>query len=280
MSNGNQESGKSNVTDKVTDIDLQAALDEAMQDETPEEIEASREQHEEPQEEPTEEPQPEAAQAPEEPPPPIQEEPTDPRERSALGRKVKGLELEIQRLTQALQNQKLTPQQPASEPTSEDDNEMPEFVTTPEELRKALKVIEREKTREVQGYQIGYGQRFLEVGKDDPLYEEVETEMMANYNQKVTGNPAVDAELNYAKAKAAVLTKRLSTPPPPPKKEPAPLPGKGDKPQGSGVTFSSRNAKSPTATPPIDEFAADFIRRTGMSEDSVREALGTAKPRR
>lgn len=267
-----QESEGSTVTERVTDEELESALEEALaagEEEVAPEVEAI------PEEQPQEEPQPKEEAQPA--PPPQAEEPTDPRERTALGRKVKGLELEIARLNQLLSTQKA----PASNPPQDNDEETPEFITTPDELEKYLAIREKRKQAEVQGYQMGYGQRFLEIGQDDPMYTEVEQEMMSNFNRRETGNPAIDAELNYHRARAAVLSKKLSTPPPASHPQAAPkIPGKGDKPQGSGVTIASRNSKPASAPPPLDEFAADFIRRTGMREESVREALGTTKTRR
>ena len=268
-----KESGSSAVTERVTDEELQSALEEALaagDEETPAEAEAA------PEETPEEVSPPAEPVAAQPQPPPTPEEPTDPRERTALGRKVKGLELEVQRLTQMLSARPQAP--PANSPQANED-EPPEFITTPDELERYLSIRERKRQAEVQGYQMGYGQRFLEIGKDDPMYMEVEQEMMSSFNRRETGNPAIDAELNYHRARAAVLSKKLASPAPEVPAAPK-IPGKGDKPQGSGVTIASRNSRPASAPPQLDEFAADFIRRTGMKEESVREALGAAKPRR
>ena len=179
---------------------------------------------------------------------------------------MKGLESKIDELTNLLRSQREQPRAVVPE-----DEEVPEILATPEDFEKYLSIRDKRAARERQGYEAGYGAKFLELGKDDPDYDEVEKEMLEKFNIRATGNPAVDAELNYLKAKNSLISKKTAAPAKPK------FTGKQEKATGTGTTMTSRNVSSSEKEPELDEYAKEYIKRTGMSSESVAAALARAK---
>jgi hypothetical protein len=84
------------------------------------------------------------------------------------------------------------------------------------------------------------------------------------YNKVVKGIPDVDAELNYRKAMAALVTGKSV-------KETF---GKGEKPQGTGVTLPDNKEKLSTAKEvEISPEVADYIKHSGLTREEVQKAL-------
>lgn len=246
--------GKASESVTVSDADLDSALRGVLEDQK--------------QEDPNPEPEPETPPVVDATPDDkLPDEPTDHAERSRLGRRLKSNEdsiNEIKTLLQSLVAQK------APAPAPKSGIEPPEVITTMDDLEAAMAYREQKKANDRAVYEQGYGGRFMEVGANDPFYKDVEAEMLQNFNTIVTGNPSVDAELNYRKAKEAVLLKKLGT-----AKEPEPkMPGRGEKPTGTGATLPNKNSLGVKGNFPLDAASEEFIRRVGMSDDSVRAALG------
>jgi hypothetical protein len=136
-------------------------------------------------------------------------------ESSRLGRKVKRMEdtfaeamAKIEALTNAIGRSPMA--QP--EVVELESDEMPEIITTPEDVQKVIDIRDRKKTMEAQKERTAYFGRFESHKSEDPdLYDEVYQEMLKNHNIKTTGKPDIDADINYLKAKNAILSKKLAT---------------------------------------------------------------------
>lgn len=153
------------------------------------------------------------------------------------------------------------------QPTQE---EIPEYVTTPAELEKYLQYRERVSAQADVAYQGNYRANLQVLSRLNPdISQEVIDEMMAHFNVRHTGNPVVDSNLNFANAKASVLSKRLA------QAKTAPEPGafRSETGQATAVSSTTRVQPPKQDIPKLDEFAQDFIRRTGMSDESVKAAL-------
>lgn len=174
-------------------------------------------------------------------------------EKSRLGRRLTRLETDIRSFMDEMK---------ASRKPQEEQEEIPEVISTREDVLKVLSVEERKKERARIEYETGY-LRKLESFKEDKEYDAIEKEMLANFNVRVTGNPMVDAEINFTKAKLSVTEKKIPG---------RTFNGRAESPKGT-PTIPNPTKAAPKGLPELDEFARDFVRRTGMSEESQREAL-------
>ena len=190
-------------------------------------------------------------------------------ERSNLGRKVKKLEETLVEMNEALQELRSS-KQTASAPQAD----LPEYISTPDDVEKYLTVRERKQKEEQVQYQGVYAKTFRSVGKEDPdIYEEVFNEMFEHFNVVRTGSPEIDAELNYAKAKASVLSKKSATP----AKARANVKG-GKTEVSTNLSVESRADDTPVADIQLDDFAKEFVTKTGMKQESIRGALKEDTP--
>lgn len=229
------------VTDTpVTDADLDSALEGSGQPET------------------IVEPQAEVK--------PIEEE--DHSEKSRLGRKVKRMEEQFSNVLEKFDDfmSRSIPPQP-SPPA----DELPEFIQTPEDVERVVSARERKIATAQQMYSGNYIKQLQGLGNvNTEIHDDILNEMAANpnFNARHTGNPIVDARLNYAEAKASVLAKKTAGTRPN-------IPVSGGSPiSPTGISATSRNAVTPTSElPELSEASKEFIRRTGMSEEDVKAAL-------
>ena len=208
------------------------------------------------------------------------EELTEQQERSRLGRRLKRLEERLgqfdEKIDTVLSRFDQIPRDKTETPNWEEPigEGLPEVVTTPQDVLKVLRA-DRKKEQDAQiKYEQFYAKKFRSFSKDDPdNYDEVFKEMFDNFNEVRTGNPLIDAELNYAKAKAAVFAKKTANP-----KVPKPN-VKGEKSTVStNLSVESRETSTPKKIPELDEYAKEFMQKVGMSEESVAEALKGETP--
>lgn len=193
----------------------------------------------------------------------------DHQEKSHLGRKVKKLEDVM--VTKAEFNQLMTKldsymtTKPVEQAGTEQ-TDMPEYVATPEDVEKVIQARERRIAADQESYQKAYVSQMVSMGNGNDIHDEIVKEMMANFNVRRTGNPQIDAELNYTKAQAAVLSRGTVKA----------VPVKGDKPVAAGVTHGNTNTQHKVVLPKLSPEAENFVaymRRQGMSEGSIVEAL-------
>ena len=268
--------GENGVSVSLEDLDRAAdegqpdptLAEETPTEETPAEEETPKE--EAPEEEPVEE------TTEDEP-----DEPVDNADRSKLGRRVSAIESSIQTLVDELR----TIMKPAGkeEPPEEDllsDEDDDEYVTK-KTLTGFYQKLRMQETREADRvksetdkYNNDYNSVFQELGKtvDAELHTEVLQEMKAHHNFKRSNSGVLDAELNYLKAKDAVLQKKSAGPKNPLDKN------KGKDAQNLGSpsdTIVTGKADTPLK---LDKYAEAFYSWTKstplpMSEDSVKKAL-------
>lgn len=199
---------------------------------------------------------------------PIEEE--DHSEKSRLGRKVKRMEEQfssvLERFDDFMSQRGSIPPQP-SPPA----DELPEFIQTPEDVERVVSARERKIEIAQQVYSGNYIKQLRGLGNvNTEIHDDILNEMSVNpnFNARHTGNPIVDARLNYAEAKASVLAKKTAGTRPN-----IPI-GGGSPTAPTGISATSRNAVTPTSElPELSEASKEFIRRTGMSEEDVKAAL-------
>ena len=133
-------------------------------------------------------------------------------------------------------------------------------------MEKVIQARERRIQADQETYQKAYVSTMVSIGNGNEQHDEVVKEMMTNFNVHRTGNPQIDAELNYAKAQAAVLSRGATKT----------VPVKGDKPVAAGVTVGSTNTQRKVTLPKLSAEAENFVaymRRQGMTDESIAEAL-------
>lgn len=204
-------------------------------------------------------------------------EPEDQRERSRLGREVKGLKDTVASLKEDLGAvlSKLDRLGPKREVISqgEDSEEIPEFIQTREDFLKANRALRRIEQKEQKKYEDVYVHKIRSLGSQNPdVHKEIFDEMMANFNNVITGDPEYDADLNYTKAKAALLSKKIASAKPKPN-----VRGKETVPS-TNLSVESREETRESSTPELDEFAEEFRKKTGMKDESIKAALAGETP--
>jgi hypothetical protein len=260
-----QEPDKAVADKPVTDADLDAAHVEV---ETPQ-----------PQQEvAVPEPVPQKTEAPQSQP---EEEPVDPRERSNLGRKVKRLEDELTNFNSKMDT--LLSRLTSPQPQYQQEDEVPDIISTSEDVLKLLKspkgkeaykTLREDEAKERETQKEEYERKYFiasEKMKDDnpDMHKEIFDEMLKNFNLVRTGTPEIDAELNYIKAKASLLSKRMAAP-----AKPKPPNVKGDKNAiPAGLNVGSTNDAERGQEINLDADALEFLKKTGMSMDSAKSAL-------
>ena len=112
---------------------------------------------------------------------------------------------------------------------------------------------------------------------DTNYQKEIEAELQkveSPFNLKRYNNPQLDAQLNYLEAKNSILTKKLSSV----KTDKSVFKGKPPDAPPTGTSVSTRTTTAVSDLPPLDEVSQDFIKRTGMSVESVAKALKSEMP--
>lgn len=270
---------------------IEASTEETVIDEeqehSEEEAESVEEETEELEAEEGEET--EALEAGEEEEEEAQPEPSDNAERSKLGRKVKYMEDSLNGIKESIDErmdrmEKLFSQGQQQERHEEqfEDDEDEEVVLTKKEMREQMQQLMKEQQTQETNSQVQYEKGYLstikQLGSEEESEEEfndIYDEMMANFNKKHSDNPEMDAEKNWLRATKSVLKKQAAKP----IKKENPLKGRKPKsPLGKGGGDTTPDT-SPT-TPKLDDVAAEFIRKTKMSDEAVADALSGEAPAR
>lgn len=265
----------------VTESDLSSAWDKDQ--------EPKVEQKEEPKvEEVKEEPKEEVQEVKEE----VQElpdEPADNTERSRLGRRLKTIEEKFDAFLSKLE----TPKQPPQENVTYDDlfiqrqmeaaverGELPATIVTPQDQYLVNRFVNNIQAQIGNQYAVNYINTLkspqLKGDTPDDIHAEVVAELQnveSPYNLKRYNNPKIDAQINYLEAKAHILQKKAM--------ETAPKSAFKGKPKDSpptGTSVSTRTAPVEDDMPSLDEASLDFIKRSGMSMESVKTALKQDMP--
>lgn len=177
-------------------------------------------------------------------------------ERSRLGRKVKELEAQLSGIG-TLQEQ--VARMASLLESKQETNDEDEIVTT-KTLSSYLQRQEQESKQKKQAYEKDYTSAFTRYGAEDDNFDTVWQEMVDNHNVIHTGDPKVDAQINYLAAQNALLRKPNN-----------PLKGKGQ--DVKGVNTPDTTKQNPKGMPTLDPVAEDFVKRMGISADWVNEKL-------
>jgi len=140
--------------------------------------------------------------------------------------------------------------------------------TTRKELLELMDKRDKEKEKREKGYDRNYMAGFAKF-KEEEDHDNIMNELKQNFNFKHTDDGSLDAEMNYLKASRAFYRKKLSG-----KSPESPL--KGEKPKGplGAGSDGERTIEKETAPPKLDKDAQDFVSSVGMSDESVKKALG------
>ena len=209
----------------------------------------------------------------EEPEKKLPEEPEDNAERSQLGRRVKAMEDNQQDFFTKMENliQGKASQPPKEEPEEEefDDDYIP---TTKKELDDVLDARDRKVTKKRQQYEDDYRVQLNTFAQQED-YSEIIKEMTANHNFKHSDDGISDALINYKNAEVALLRSKA-------KEKISPLDKNKDK-QGEhlGGAIDSENMEREAGKPlKLDPEALEFMKTTGMSDESAKKALAGDAP--
>jgi len=280
----------------VTDADLSSAFDAAQQTEPEVQTEVKTEA----------EPKGEEHQEDHQEPDALPEEPADNAERSRLGRRLKQMEDFNKQILDELKSLKGgQPQQPVQQQIQEsatyDRNyvdsqvnslmeaaigrgELPSTIVTPQDqyvvnkfMANAEYQISQEAERKfVNGYVSTLQSPGLKGDTPDDLHAEIIAELYRDespFNKKRLANPQGDAYLNYMEAKTAILQKKLSE-----NKPKNVFKGKPENSPATGTSVNTRTATVENDLPALDAYSMDFIKKSGMSPESVKAALSKEMP--
>ncbi len=194
----------------------------------------------------------------------------DQAERSRLGRRLKRQEEQLGNLEskmdafftrfESLQSNQAIQTQEADDITEED-------------VRKYRLLSKKERDAQ-EKYSQEYTSSFRKIGiKDDAdEVDQVWDEMYKNFNDVRTGDPKLDAEMNYAKAKASVISKKFAT-----VKPKANVRGERSS-VSTNLNVTTHQQESEEKDVELDEYAKEFVAKTGMKKESYTAALKGETP--
>jgi hypothetical protein len=198
----------------------------------------------------------------------VDEEVSQP-EKSRLGRRVKALDEKIDSLRTYLEQTITQRREPEPAPrydTQYEPEELPEYVATADDVIKVMEVRERQVQQQQMAYANAYDSTIQKMA-DPEFHNEVVQELMKNNNVRYkpwTHNPAVDAEINYEKALAAVMRTKIKA------SKPNVL-GSNSLPTGMGM--ASRPATKPVKTVKLDPISERFMVAAGLTREQAAEML-------
>lgn len=204
-----------------------------------------------------------------------------PAEGSRLGRKIKAMEDNIASIAESI---KALSESNKAKPKESSGNE-PEYVATAEDAKRVYKRVKQEEREEIKKASKAFAEKYTEFGQslideDEDLDEEgrktvwdMMTAPKAPFNLRRgdpedpnSWDPSRDAELNYARAKASLFSKKGKK-----------SVNRGERTGSAGdLSVSNRfhdDNTSGIAFDQLDEFSKDLIKRTGMKEESWKAAL-------
>lgn len=218
----------------------------------------------------------------EEPEQEVPEEPEDNRERSQLGRRVKAMEDTvyelrglIEQFVRGQQNQGRRQAPPEEEDFDdgyeEEDSGGRDEVVRKSDLPKLFQQWEEAKTSGQRKYEQGYIQSrekwASELKLNPKQHDMVKQVMDEHFNVRYSNDPVRDSKENYLKAYSYILSGQL-------KKQRNPLAKNEteEQPPPGGASGSNSDFRAGEELQ-LDDAAAEFIKKTGMKEDSVKKAL-------
>lgn len=213
--------------------------------------------------------------------PKLKDEPQDNRERSQLGRRVSDMERNISDFMSEVRETLADLKEPRRDRFEDFDRREPveerrsEFdLDEPLTYKDLLKWEEQKQIKEDK-YVSDYRAMIGAIGKatDRELHEAIVKEMGDNFNVKHSDSGAGDARVNYAEAKAAVYERMAKTNNPFKRGE-----GNSEEDHLGGPVQDPNRRPQKTPKLKLDPYAAEFVRRTGMSDEDINEALEGESP--
>jgi len=207
-----------------------------------------------------------------------EEEPDEHKERSKLGRRVSGLEQNINTLISKL-DELITVQSKVKD-EQEDEAEDEPVILTKKELRELIRneakhevkqtKVEDEKAKTK--YENAYIGQVRKIGGNLPekQLEVIFKEMYDHHNEIIYNNPEVDADINFHRAVASLAAKAKPTV--------KVVPLKKDDPKNLGGPAETTEARKKSAPPKWDEHVAAFAKYHKMTDEQVSEALSGEAP--
>jgi hypothetical protein len=193
-------------------------------------------------------------------------EPDDNDERSMLGRKVKAIGDQLDTFSNQLAPILARFDNPEVEGEEDD------IITTKADVIKVLRTENEQATAKKAVYAKTVESALIDIGLAEGLDEDthiaVFKDAQANWNGK-TGNAAIDAELNFKDALIRHNRKEMKKASLPVN----PLEKNKDKEEDLGGPAETAVKPKKVAVPEMDDYAKDFVTKTGMKPESVAEAL-------
>lgn len=222
-------------------------------------------ENEVPSEEPTEEPTETPVETP--------AEPGDNSTRSRLGRKVALMEETLQDFMSRVENKIDTIGVPKTEVYNAPEED--DIVTTSTLRNQLNNFYEEQKRREAEvanSFRTGYTKSLLDLSKgmSDEEFNAVVEELDKSGNPKSANDPAVAAQINFLRARNSLLEKKVKTPVNPIKGKDNNLP--------TEVGGVSTNKSNEFVMPNLDPETMEFIKKSGLSDEDVKDALSNSSP--
>jgi len=193
----------------------------------------------------------------------IPAEPTDPSERSQMGRRVKRVEDSVNTLVSKLDSFVETLGRTQSYGTQYGNQYQEEEID--EDFVRKMTIYEKKKLDRQKNYEKNYVAKVRQLGSGDSDYKEIFDEMYNNFNAIHTGDPEIDADINWSKAQSSLLKRKLS-----PNKPNV----KGERNTAStDLGVNATNDSSASQEVQLDDFAKEYVARTGMKQEKVQGAL-------
>ena len=195
------------------------------------------------------------------------------KESSKLGRKLKGLSDQVSELKETILKLTATPQPSQTTPETgiEQRLEVPEIISTADDVRQLIAADTANHIAETKKYESQFAKKFEELCQS-PLNKdnEVFSEFWANHNTKLSNDPVKDAEDRYKTAKLAVLQKKLDAMEKSPKLPERTVAAKA--PAGPATKASANPVNSAAVLPKMDkntQHLVEHFRREGLSEEKI-----------
>ena len=261
--------------ESVSHDDLDAAWEATMPSgeaaaEEPVEEPVEEEVHEEPEKPEVPEGEPEVPVQPEEEPEPeLPEEPEDNAVRSKLGRKVQYLEGELEKALGVI-NQ-------LQQPPAEEEEVDPDMPVTRGDIERIIEQRETHRVQQAQQYADNYNGGLVRLGLDleESEHAEILKAVETVKDPSRTGNPDIDAQVNFYKAKTVVYEKKLRE-----KSKPVnPLSKNEDaEPENLSPGVETKTKTKSVAMPKLDPESAALVKEWGWDAKRVNEILSGPAP--
>jgi len=193
------------------------------------------------------------------------------------GRKQKGLEKTVETLTKSvsdlltvIKSGGIGQQQQAEEDPFDPDDPIP--LTMGGLLESVKTFMSKEKktdAKQSNAYQDSYLNTVSNLGGDYPenVHQHIVDRMFKEFNIRHSDNPALDAQLNFRNAEAAILREVRTRKANPLDKN------KGKQNQNLGGSNNTQQGINADAPVKLDSYAQEFIKATGMKEEDAQKAL-------